>query len=1004
MLLSVVQNHGLYHLSYVLLVLSTLSASVVGQTCMNYGETSPSNTSSCLCPPGFGGATCAQPGCGGTIFDGSNRSLAQPSTSSSGFANLTASDCTCESGWGGVGCNVCTTSSACQVAYAAVNGNASATSGLDGPTGLNDTMVCNTAPTVWAASELSCQVNNPTLEALYPLQSTLNILRTLNSSLSPLHNTSGTLLSPSTSSSIYAQLMYAGVEQFFCTASPCTQTLSNTTTSSGNTTSSTWTCQNLSCTCIQNATFCGGVPVSNLTSTIDGLTGTLIVACDGTNTCHFQQDTINSVFGSQGLSMEGCVFGECVTQAVIDTTNATSSGAAASGETELSGGVIAGLAVVGVIIVFGLVVVAWGWYVQRAAKKLPFNGGQSGGIGVRWSDISYIVQSSKNSPSSLFSKSTIRGGKIILDSVSGSIESGQLMAILGPSGAGKTTLVELIAGKTKSGQYTGSIAFPPCAPGHHPRVAFVPQSDVLPSMLTVREALTFAASLRLPEALPASSKAALVSAVISKLGLDGIAETRIGATDGTGRGISGGEARRVSIGLELVGCPDVLVCDEPTSGLDSVSAFRVVNVLKELAREGGIAISHQGSHGHRKGVAVICSVHQPSSRLYHTFDSVHLLSKGRALYSGPGGLAPAQYFMRMREGGRAGADVLPYEEGYNVADYLLDIASESPDIPGMPLSHNAVGEIGLSASSEEKADGGKDVEALLSTQNLAPGTYVATFLTQLQVLCGREWKVLRRDKTLFFTHVCVACVLGVFCGGLYYKTGLTIAGFQARVGCLFFMGSLIAFSSLSALYNIVEIRPLFLRERSNWYYSPTAWLLSRLIFDVIPLRIIPTITVCTITYWMAGLAHDAVHFFKFLLVIVLYTLVMTLFNFLLGTTFRNGGIAILLSALSALYQMTYAGFFVHLASIPPVLRWLRWLCPLNYTLEAISVNEVSSGLMIKDTLQGVPVNVSATLIMQLLFGFGLNNYYRDILVLFAFIAGLGVAVIAMVWLKVRERR
>ncbi len=67
---------------------------------------------------------------------------------------------------------------------------------------------------------------------------------------------------------------------------------------------------------------------------------------------------------------------------------------------------------------------------------------------------------------------------------------------------------------------------------------------------------------------------------------------------------------------------------------------------------------------------------------------------------------------------------------------------------------------------------------------------------------------------------------------------------------------------------------------------------------------------------------------------------------------------------------------VHLDSIPPVLRWLQWLCPLKYCLEALSVNEVGSGLMIQDTLQGVPVNVSAQLIMELLFGFGSNNYYR----------------------------
>lgn len=445
--------------------------------------------------------------------------------------------------------------------------------------------------------------------------------------------------------------------------------------------------------------------------------------------------------------MEGCVFGECVTQAVIDTTNATSSAASASlGGTELGGGVIAGLAVVGSMIFLGLAVVAWCWFTQRTARKSPFNGGQGGGINVQWSEISYVVQLPQSPLSSLFTKPAVNGGKTILDSVSGSIEAGQFMAILGPSGAGKTTLIELIAGKTKSGVYTGSIAFPPCAPGHRPRVAFVPQNDILPPMLTVREALTFAASLRLPESLTTSSKAALVSAIISKLGLDGVAETRIGATDGTGRGISGGEARRVSIGLELVGCPDILVCDEPTSGLDSVSAWRVVNVLKEVARGGGVGVGHQDLQGHRKGVAVICSVHQPSSRLYHAFDSVLLLSNGHALYSGPGGLTPVQYFMRMREGGGAGTDVPPYEEGYNVADYLLEISSESPNIPRMPPSVNSPdgrGSASPAASVEEKRDGRKDVEAL-SSQNFEQAMYAATFLTQLQVLCGREWKILRR--------------------------------------------------------------------------------------------------------------------------------------------------------------------------------------------------------------------------------------------------------------------
>lgn len=137
---------------------------------------------------------------------------------------------------------------------------------------------------------------------------------------------------------------------------------------------------------------------------------------------------------------------------------------------------------------------------------------------------------------------------------------------------------------------------------------------------------------------------------------------------------------------------------------------------------------------------------------------------------------------------------------------------------------------------------------------------------------------------------------------------------------------------------------------------------------------------------MANLAPHPANFFKFLLILVLYTICMTVFvrpstsrlcvrssahgyaclqNFLLGSAISNGGLALLLSALACLYQMTFAGFFVHLNSIPQVLRWLQWICPLKYALEALAVNEVKAGLQIDDTLEGVPVQVSASLILGL---------------------------------------
>lgn len=130
-------------------------ASVLAQSCENYGT---QNGSSCSCPTGFGGPTCSQPACGGDIFQGSQRPLAPPITNSS--ANLTAAGCSCENGWTGTGCNVCQTASSCQAAFGS-SGNApsdaESASGVDN--GLNNTLVCNTAPRVWAASHMSCQVN-----------------------------------------------------------------------------------------------------------------------------------------------------------------------------------------------------------------------------------------------------------------------------------------------------------------------------------------------------------------------------------------------------------------------------------------------------------------------------------------------------------------------------------------------------------------------------------------------------------------------------------------------------------------------------------------------------------------------------------------------------------------------------------------------------------------------------------------------------------------------------
>ena len=135
-------------------------------------------------------------------------------------------------------------------------------------------------------------------------------------------------------------------------------------------------------------------------------------------------------------------------------------------------------------------------------------------------------------------------------------------------GAGKTTLIDVLANKNKTGYTSGSVRFPsdPSREARTPRIGFVPQQDVLPVMLTVSEALLFAARLRLPEYVTDAEKRQRVEDVLEQLGLTRVRDSRIGGRTSQARGISGGEMRRVSIGLELVASPDVLILDEPTSG------------------------------------------------------------------------------------------------------------------------------------------------------------------------------------------------------------------------------------------------------------------------------------------------------------------------------------------------------------------------------------------------------------------------------------------------------
>ncbi|GLI63140.1 hypothetical protein VaNZ11_006048 [Volvox africanus] len=237
----------------------------------------------------------------------------------------------------------------------------------------------------------------------------------------------------------------------------------------------------------------------------------------------------------------------------------------------------------------------------------------------------------------------------ILFNVTGEVNPGEVLALMGPSGGGKTSLLTLLGGRSTA-RLEGSVTFNGAKMSKtlKRKLGYVMQDDLLFAELTVYETLYFAALLRLPRSWSRADKLARVDLVIAGLGLERCRDTIIGSH--MMRGVSGGERKRVSIGHELLINPSMLLLDEPTSGLDSTTALRLLHTLRSLASGGR---------------TIVTSIHQPSSRLYHQMDKLMLLAQGRVMYYGDAQCV-ALWFKMLGQ---------PCPFGTNIADHILDLAN-----------------------------------------------------------------------------------------------------------------------------------------------------------------------------------------------------------------------------------------------------------------------------------------------------------------------------------------
>ncbi|XP_047974313.1 ABC transporter G family member STR2-like [Salvia hispanica] len=267
--------------------------------------------------------------------------------------------------------------------------------------------------------------------------------------------------------------------------------------------------------------------------------------------------------------------------------------------------------------------------------------------GLEFSALTYTVIKKAKDLSGQWEKKEVD----LLHEITGYAPKGCITAVMGPSGAGKSTFLDALAGRIASGSLIGRVSLDGAdvSPSLIKRTsAYIMQEDRLFPMLTVYETLMFAADFRLGS-ISRDEKRQRVEDLIQQLGLSSSRNTYIG-DEGT-RGVSGGERRRVSIGVDIIHKPSLLFLDEPTSGLDSTSAHSVIEKVHDIARSGS---------------TVILTIHQPSSRIQLFLDHMIILARGQLVYQGP----PKDVGPHLERMDRQ----LP--KGENAIEYFIDVVQE----------------------------------------------------------------------------------------------------------------------------------------------------------------------------------------------------------------------------------------------------------------------------------------------------------------------------------------
>ncbi|KAL0937010.1 ABC efflux transporter [Colletotrichum truncatum] len=559
--------------------------------------------------------------------------------------------------------------------------------------------------------------------------------------------------------------------------------------------------------------------------------------------------------------------------------------------------------------------------------------------------------------------------KTLLHHVSASLPAGTLTAIIGGSGSGKTTLLNTMSERMISTRLSqgGSITFNGSEGVHNARHAYVMQQDILLPTLTVRETLQYSADLRLPPPTTAEERKRIVEEVILELGLKECADTRIGNSQH--RGCSGGEKRRVSIGVQLLANPSVVFLDEPTTGLDATSAFQLVRTLKKLAT---------------KGRTVITTIHQPRSEIWDLFDNLIILTRGSPVYSGPA------------------KDCVPWFEGMNFklppfvnpAEFVIDIAAIDNRTPELEEETTARVDRLKTAWNNESEKKFAPSEKLVETSGRRRSSKTATtkhaaYGRQIRVLTDRTFKVTYRDPMGMAAAIMEAILMALVTGYIFFDLPRDLSGIRSRQGALYTVSGLQGYLTLMfEVYRLTLDVPTYDREHSEHCVDAVPFLLSRRLARLFTEDLPVPFLFSVIFYFMAGFDREAGQFFTFFAITLINHYIAVTCAITCVTASRNFPGASLIANMVFTLQSMACGYFIQSNTIPVYVRWLKWITYQFYGFGAYCGNEFTDAFY-DCPVEGGPSNpecnqYTGSFVMNSL-GFPPNWVWRPIIVMLSFV-------------------